>query len=134
MGCVREPSTVTLRGRGRTSVAGATVTVPVTRRRTSAVTLGSFVGTLTVPMSHFLFPCLEDGAVSIVRENLGVEKGKGVGEGRWAHRRLWSEEPQLQQRPLYCTHAWRRASSVRKGVHKDNLVWRSWFVTVQTIA
>ena len=77
--CVREPSTVTLRGRGRTSVAGASVTVPVTRRRTSAITLGSSVGTSTVPMSHFLFPCLEDGAVSIVREKLGVEKGKDVG-------------------------------------------------------
>ena len=63
--CVREPSAVTLRGRGRTSVAGASVTV--TRRRTSAITLGSPVGTSTVPMFHFLFPCLEYGAVSITR-------------------------------------------------------------------
>ena len=82
--CVREPSTVTLRGRGRAEVAGASVTAPVTRRRTSAITLGSSVGTSTLPMSHFLFPCLEDGAVSIVREKLGVEKGKDVGEGGWA--------------------------------------------------
>ena len=65
-------------------MAGASVTVPVTRRRTSAVTLGSSVRTSTVPMSHFLFPCLEDGAVSIVRDKLRVEKGKDVGEGRWA--------------------------------------------------
>ena len=65
-------------------MAGASVTVPVTRRRTSAITLGSSVGTSTVPLSHFLFPCLEDGAVSIVREKLGVEKGKYVGERRWA--------------------------------------------------
>ena len=77
--CVREPSTVTLRGRGRTSVAGASVTV--TRRRTSAITLGSPVGTSTVPMPHFLFPCLEYGAVSIVRYKLRVEEGKDVGEG-----------------------------------------------------
>ena len=80
--CVREPSTVTLRGRGRTSVRGASVTV--TRRRTSAITLGSPVGTSTVPMSHFMFPCLEYGAVSIVRYKLRVEEGKDVGEGCWA--------------------------------------------------
>ena len=35
-------------------------------------------------MSQFLFSCLEDGAVSIVRDKLRVEKGKDVGEGRWA--------------------------------------------------
>ena len=60
-------------------MAGASVTV--TRRRTSAITLGSPVGTSTVPMSHFMFPCLEYGAVSIVREKLRVEEGKYVGEG-----------------------------------------------------
>ena len=65
-------------------MAGASVTVPVTRRRTSAVTLGSSVGTSTVTMSHFLFPCHGDGTVSIVRDKLRVEKGKYVGEGRWA--------------------------------------------------
>ena len=79
--CVREPSTVTLRGRGGTSVAGASVTVPVARRRTSAVTLGSPAGASTVPMSHFLFPCLEYGVFSIVRDKLRVEEGKDVGEG-----------------------------------------------------
>ena len=77
--CVREPSTVTLRGRGRTSVAGASVTV--TRRKTSAITLGSPVGTSILPITHFLFPCLEYGAVSIVRYKLRVEEGKYVGEG-----------------------------------------------------
>ena len=80
--CVREPSTVTLRGRGRTSVGGASVTV--TRRRTSAITLESPVGASTVPMSHFLFPYFEYGAVSIVRDKLRVEKGKYVGERRRA--------------------------------------------------
>ena len=35
-------------------------------------------------MSHFLFPCLEYEAVSIVRDKLRVEKGKDVGEGRGA--------------------------------------------------
>ena len=65
-------------------MAGASVTVPVPRRRPSAVTLGSSVGTSPVPMSHFLFPCLEYGAVSIVRDKLRIEKGKDVGEGRGA--------------------------------------------------
>ena len=77
--CVREPSAATLRGRGRTLVARASVTV--TRRRTLAITLGSPVGTSTVPMSHFMFLCLEYGAVSIVRYKLRVEEGKYVGEG-----------------------------------------------------
>ena len=35
-------------------------------------------------MSHFLFLCLEYGAVSIVRDKLGFEKGKYVGERRSA--------------------------------------------------
>ena len=77
--CVREPSTVTLTGRGRTSVGGASVTV--TRRRTSAITFGSPVETSTVPMSHFLSPSLEYGAVSIVRYKLRVDEGNDVGEG-----------------------------------------------------
>ena len=77
--CVREPSSVTLRGRGRTSMGGACVAV--TRRRTSAITLGSPVGTSTVPMSHFLFPHFEYGAVRIMRGKLRVQKGKYVGEG-----------------------------------------------------
>ena len=77
--CVREPSTVTLRDRGRTSRGGASVTV--TRRRTSAITLGSPVGTSTVPMSHFLFSHFEYGAVSIMRDKLRVQKGKYVGKG-----------------------------------------------------
>ena len=63
-------------------MGGASVTV--TRRRTSAITLGSPVGTSTVPMSHFLFPHFEYGDVSIMRDNLRVEKGKYVGEGRRA--------------------------------------------------
>ena len=59
----------------------AAASVTVTGRRTSAITLGSPVGTSTVPMSHFMFPCLEYGAVSIVRYKLRVEEGKYVGEG-----------------------------------------------------
>ena len=65
-------------------MAGASVTVSVIRRRLSAVTLGPSVRTSTVPISHFLFPCLEYGAVSIVGGKLRVEKGKYVGEGRRA--------------------------------------------------
>ena len=102
---VQRSRTITLLGRGRTSVAGASVTVPVTRRRSSAVTFGSSVGTSPVPMSHFLFPSLEYRAVSIVRDKLRVEKGNTLTKGAGHHRRLGSEEPQLQQRPLYCTHA-----------------------------
>ena len=37
-----------------------------------------------MPVSHFLFPHLEDGAVSIVRDKLRVEKGKYISEGRRA--------------------------------------------------
>ena len=68
--CMHEPSIVTLRGRGRTSMGGASVAV--TRRRTSAITLGSSIGTSTVPMSHFLFPHFKYGAVSIMRDKLGI--------------------------------------------------------------
>ena len=68
--CMREPSTVTLRGRGRASMGGASVAI--TRRRTSAITLGSSIGTSTVPMSHFLFPHFKYGAVSIMRAKLGI--------------------------------------------------------------
>ena len=46
--------------------------VAITRRRTSAITLGSSIGTSTVPMSHFLFPHFEYGAVSIMRAKLGI--------------------------------------------------------------
>ena len=46
--------------------------VAVTRRRTSAITLGSPVRTSTVPMSHFLFPHFKYGVVSIMRYKLGV--------------------------------------------------------------
>ena len=55
---------------------------------------------------------------------------KGAGH----HLRLCSEEPQLQQWPLYCTQAWRRASSERSGVHRDKSVLTSMLVTVQTIS
>ena len=48
-------------------------------------------------------------------------------------RRLCAVEPQLQQRPLYCTQAWRRASSVKRGVHKEKSVFKMLFVTVHTI-
>ena len=55
---------------------------------------------------------------------------KGAGH----HLRLCSVEPQLQQRPLYCTHAWHRASSERSGVHRDKSVLTALLVTVQTIS
>ena len=77
--CMRGPSTVTLRGRDGTSMGGACVAV--TRRGTSAITLGSPVGTSTVPMSYFLFPHFEYGTVSIMRDKLGVQKEKHVSEG-----------------------------------------------------
>ena len=55
---------------------------------------------------------------------------KGAGH----HRRLCSVEPQLQQRPLYCTQAWQRASSERSCAHRDKSVLTALFVTVQTIS
>ena len=55
---------------------------------------------------------------------------KGAGH----HLRLCSVEPQLQQRPLYCIHAWRRASSDRSGVHRDKSVFTTLLVTVQTVS
>ena len=80
---MRETSTVTLRGRGRTSVAGASVPLPDAERLPLHY-LGVVCWNLDCADVSFLFPCLEDGAVSIVREKLGVEKGKDVGERRWA--------------------------------------------------
>ena len=101
---------------------------------TSALTLMSAVRTAATPTTHFFFPCLEHRTVSVMCGKLGTEKGKSVVKVAGHHRRLCFVEPQLQQRPLYCIHAWRRASSVRRGVHKDRFVLTMWFVTVQTIA
>ena len=55
-------------------------------------------------------------------------------KGAGYHRRLYSVEQRLQQRPLYCTRAWRRASSERRSVHMDKSVSTTLFVTVQTLS
>ena len=57
--------------------------------------------------------------------NSGLSKEKTLLKGDGHQRRLWSVQPQLQQRPWYWAQAWRRASSVRSGVHKDKLVIKS---------
>ena len=78
------------------------VTNPI--RISPAITLMSAVRAVAAPTAHSFFPCLEYRAVSVMRGKLGVEKGKDIREGGRAPR-LWSIDPQLQQRPLYCTHA-----------------------------
>ena len=58
---------------------GAGVTNP--RRVSSAITLMSAVRAAAAPAAHSFFPCLEYRAVSIMRGELGVEKGKDIREG-----------------------------------------------------
>ena len=76
---VSHPTTVTLKGRGRSSVMGAEVTNP--RRISSTITLTSAVRAAAAPTAHSFFPCLEYRAVSVMRGKLGVEKGKDIREG-----------------------------------------------------
>ena len=61
----RGPATVTL-------VVGAGVATP--RSITSAITLVPAVRTAAAPPTHFLFPCLKHGAVSVMCGKLGIEK------------------------------------------------------------
>ena len=58
---------------------GAGVTTP--RGITCPVTLMSAVRTAATPTMHYLFPCLEYRAVSVMCGKLGVEKGKNIREG-----------------------------------------------------
>ena len=111
------PATVTLGGRGGSSIVGAGVAT--SRGITSAITLVPAVRTAATPLTHFLFPCLKHRAVSVMCGKLGIEQGNTFVNVAGYQRRLWSVEPQLQQRPLYCIYPWRWASSVRRGVHKD---------------
>ena len=74
-----DPTTVTLRGRGRSSVMGAGVIYPGCI--SSAITLMSAVRTAAAPTAHSFYPCLEHIAVSVMRGKLGVEKGKDIREG-----------------------------------------------------
>ena len=64
--------------------------------------------------------------------NSGLRKKKLFSEGARHRRRLCPVEPHIQQRPLYCTQAWPRASSERRGVYRDESVLM-FFVTVHTI-
>ena len=64
----------------------------------------------------------------------GLRREKVFLKGARHRRRLCPVEPHIQQRPLYCTQAWPRASSERMGVHRDESVLRMLFVTVHTIA
>ena len=73
------PTTVTLGGRGRSSVMGVGVTTP--RRSASAVTLMPAVGGAAAPSTHSFSPCLEHRAVSVMCGKLGIEKGKYIREG-----------------------------------------------------
>ena len=73
------PTTVTLRGRRRSSVMGAGGTTP--RRSASAVTLMPAVGGTAAPATHSFFPCLEHRAVSVMGGKLGIEERKYIREG-----------------------------------------------------
>ena len=66
------PVTITL-------VVGAGVVIP--GGITSVVALVSAVQTTTAPSTHFFFPCLEHGAVSVMCGKLGVEERKNVCKG-----------------------------------------------------
>ena len=116
---------------------GAEVTIP--GRISSAITLVSAVRTAVALTAHLFFLCLEYRAFNVMCGELGIEKEDIHEGGRTPSKAVFSR-PQLQQRPLYCIHALRRASSVRRGVHRDKLVLimlfkeKSEFVTVQTIA
>ena len=64
----------------------------------------------------------------------GLRREKLFLKGGRHRRRLCPVEPHKQQRPLYCTQAWPRASSERSGIYRDESVLTMLFVTVHTIA
>ena len=76
---VSDPTTVTLRSRGRSSVMGAEVTIP--GRISSAIILASVVRTAAAPTAHLLFPCREHRAVSVMCGELGIEEGETIVKG-----------------------------------------------------
>ena len=98
-----DPTTVTLRGRGRFSVMGAGVTNP--RRISSAITLMSAVRATAAPTAHSSFHVsnIEPSASCVA--NSGLRRENTFVKVAGHHRRLWSVDLQLQQQLLYCTHA-----------------------------
>ena len=70
----------------------------------------------------------KDPSLSCVA-NSGLRREKTFAKGDGHQRKLCSVEPQLQQRPLCCIQAWRRASAVSSGVHRDMFVLIMWLVT-----
>ena len=66
--------------------------------------------------------------------NSGLSNENVFLKGAGHQRRLCAVEPQLQQQPLYCTEAWRRASSVGRGAHKDKSLFDMLYVTVHAIS
>ena len=62
--------------------------VAITRRRTSAITLGSSIGTSTVPMSHFCFHISNmEPSISCVL-NSGFRRENTLAKAVGHHRRL----------------------------------------------
>ena len=100
---VSDATTVTLRGRGRSSVMGAGATNP--RRISSAITLMSAVRATAAPAAHSSFHVsnIEPSASCVA--NSGLRRENTFVKVAGHHRRLWSVDPQLQQQLLYCTHA-----------------------------
>ena len=76
---VSDPTTVTLRSRGRSSVMGADVTIP--GRISSAIILASAVRTAAAPTVKYFFPCLEYRAVNVMCGELGIEEGETIFKG-----------------------------------------------------
>ena len=111
-------------------INGVTCAV-ITWVATSLVTLAAAGGiSLTPAPRHSFHVSKMDPSGSCV-PNSGLRKEKMFLKGAGHQRRLCSVEPQLQQRPLYCTQVCQRASSERSGVHRDRSVLRILFVSVQ---
>lgn len=77
------------------------------------------VRTAAVPISHLLFPGLKHGVIRFVCGEHRVEERGDILEGCRVQTQAVIVKPQLQQCPLYCMEAWRRASSARRGSQRD---------------
>ena len=117
------------------SVMSVTEAAIITRVVMSIVTwaaAGGCILTPTVPLRIFHVPNTNPSESRV--PNTGLSNGNVFLKGAGQQRRLCSMDPQLQQRSLYCTQAWRRAPSERRGAHNDSSVFKMFFVTVHTIS
>ena len=111
---------------------GGEVTVP--GRISSAIPLVSAVRTAAAPTAHLFFPCLEYRAVSVMRGELGIEKGEDIHEGgRTPSKAVFSRPAVTAAVAILYTHLTAGVFS-KEGCPQgqDGLTMLS--VTVQTIA